>query len=208
MSYDFKTWRKRHIERSDLTTGLAHLTRSVKGESSAIEVLYNILESGIINGSTTESGFIVGDIPAVCLQDAPLYAIGQNCWFEQTWREENNWAKKRYDATGLIFKKKYVYFNDGRPAIYDATIHAKKYLPEDNWWRIVNFDLSDSKNIIDWTHEREWRVPHQLKFNPEDVALLFANNSELVSFIELCDELGNRFYKSVRGMSTMESLIC
>ena len=48
----------------------------------------------------------------------------------------------------------------GRPVIYDKTISAKKYLPENEWWRIVNLDLSDEDRFIDWTHEREWRVPN------------------------------------------------
>jgi len=78
MGYNFEAWRKRYVERSDLTTELVHLTRSVDSEDkSAIEVLHEILDSGSLNGSTTETGFIVGNTPAVCLQDTPLHAVGQ-----------------------------------------------------------------------------------------------------------------------------------
>jgi hypothetical protein len=206
MGYDFDIWRKRHIERSDLTTELVHLTRSVNSKS-AIDVLYEILQTGKVNGSITSSGFIVGNTPAVCLQDAPLNAVGQNCWFEQTYRKVNSAATKRYDPTGLIFSKTYIYSKGGRPVIYDRTSDAKGYLPKDQLWRIVNFDLSDKNNIVDWTHEREWRIPNELEFEPTDVVLLFANNSDLRSFIDLCDKSGNQYYRLVRGMSTMESIL-
>ncbi|WP_419777801.1 hypothetical protein [Malaciobacter marinus] len=206
MGYDFELWRKRHIERNDLSSELVHLTRSTESKSS-IENLYQILESKILNGSKN-TGFIVGETPAVCFQDAPLYTVGQNCWFEKTFREENKWAKKRYDPTGLIFKKQYIYSNGGRPVIYDSTESAKAYLDKREWWRIVNFNLTDNSSIIDWTHEREWRVPIELKFELADVVLLFANNSDVNKFMKLCDASETQFYREVRGITTMESIIC
>lgn len=54
-----------------------------------------------------------------------------------------------------------MYKKGGRPVIYDQTIEAKKYLPESQHWRIVNFDLSNDDRLVDWTHEREWRVPDE-----------------------------------------------
>lgn len=206
MGYNFELWRKRHVERSDLSSELVHLTRSTDSKSD-IEILYQILESKTLNGSTS-TGFIIGKTPAVCFQDAPLYAVGQNCWFEQTFRQQNNWAKKRYDPTGLIFEKKYIYSHDGRPVIYDSTENAKSYLDKEQWWRIVNFNMNDEDNIIDWTHEREWRVPIELKFELADVVLLFANNSDINEFMKICDNSGTQFYREVRGITTMESIIC
>lgn len=209
MAYDSKLWRKRYIERSDLTTELVHLTRSQKTENkSALEVLFAILQSKKLLGSTTSSGFIVGDTPAVCFQDAPLSAVGQNCWFEQTFRKENSWAKKRYDPTGLIISKKLIFNSGGRPAIYDITNDAKSYLPKSEWWRIVNFNLGNTDSIIDWSHEREWRIPTEFKFKISDVTLLFANNSDVKKFIKLCDENGKSYYRDARGIATMESVVC
>ncbi len=71
-----------------------------------------------------------------------------------------------------MFDKTYIYKKGGRPVIYDKTEEAKKYLTEDKWWRIVNLDLSDSNNIIDWTHEREWRVLNELTFELKMLVLL------------------------------------
>jgi len=207
MGYDFEFWRKRHIERTDITTELIHLTRSIGEDKSAVEVLFSILESKTLNGSTA-NGFINGDIPAVCFQDAPLHAVGQNCWFEKTLREQNEDVKKRYDPTGLIFEKKFIYSKGGRPVIYDSKVEAKKYLPEEQWWRIVNFNLNDENNIIDWSHEREWRIPNELKFELNNIVLLFANNADIKKFMELCDKSHKQFYREVRGMTTMQSIIC
>jgi len=207
MAYDFELWRKRHVERSDLTTELVHLTRSKGDDQVALDSLFEILESGKLIGSTTFSGFIVGDTPAVCFQDAPLSAVGQNCWFEQTFREENTWAKKRYDPTGVMFSKTYVFEKGGRPVVYDRTSEAKTYLPKDQWWRIVNFDLSDGENIRDWSHEREWRIPQALNFKTSDVILLFSNNACVQEFIDKCDDAGKPFYRDARGITTMESVI-
>lgn len=207
MTYDFELWRKRHVERSDLTTELVHLTRSKKTEGRALDSLFEILESGKLIGSTTSSGSIVGDTPAVCFQDAPLSAVGQNCWFEQTFREENTWAKKRYDPTGVIIPKTYVFDKGGRPVIYDTTSEAKSYLPREKWWRIVNFDLSDTDNILDWSHEREWRIPNELYFEISDVVLLFANNDHVKIFIDMCNEVDKKYYRDARGITTMENIL-
>ena len=154
MAYNEEIWRKRFLERSDLTTELVHLTRR-EGEQDVVDILFKILESNIIRGSTTASGVIVGDTPAVCFQDAPLSAIGQNCWFEQTFRNENEWAKRHHDPTGIMFKKIDIFKKGGRPVIYDTTTEAKTYLPTDQWWRIESFDLKNIDRIVDWSHERE-----------------------------------------------------
>jgi len=134
--------------------------------------------------------------------------LANNCWFEQTWRKENGSGKTRYEPTGLIFRKRHVYALGGRPVIYDVTEDAKGYLPTHQWWRIVNFDLRNENNIVDWPHEREWRIPHKLSFNSADVVLLFANNTEVNEFIKLCDERGTQYYRLVRGITTMESIVC
>lgn len=210
MGYKNETWLARYAERSDLCTRLVHLTRGVEDEpkkKTALRVLFEILDSRTLKGSSTSSGFIVGKTRAVCFQDAPLHAVGQNCWFEQKWRKQNAWAKTRYTPNGIMLPKQYVYDEGGRPVIYDSTQEAKKYLPQDQWWRIVNFDLSDKDNIIDWSHEREWRVPEDLEFNLEDVILLLTNQGTLQTFIKMCDKANKPFYRQVGGIVTMHSVV-
>lgn len=205
MGYEIKTWAERYAGRSDLTAWLVHLTRNTENES-AMNILFKILDSCTLKGSTTSSGFIIGETPAVCFQDAPLYAVLQNIWYEEKWREKVPTAKIRYRAIGIALPKRYVYLKGGRPVIYESTSEAKKYLPPDQYWRIVNFDLSNETNIIDWSHEREWRVPGDLKFDLDQVTLLLGNQSDSSKFIQLCDNQKKDFYRQVGGIVTMANV--
>lgn len=207
MSYTFKDWRNRYSERTDLTTGLVHLTRSPDNESVA-KLMFKILSEQTLVGSTTEKGFIVGKNSAVCFQDAPLSSVCQNTWFEQKLRENGTTSKTRYHPCGFMFSKQIVYQNGGRPVIYDKTEDAKKYLPEEQWWRIVNFDLSNMDSIVDWTHEREWRVKGDFKFEVNQVSLLFTKSSTYKKFIEICDHQEQPFYKEVAGINYTALLHC
>ena len=154
MPYTKDSWRRRYSERTDLTTGLVHLTKP-SPKHKLVEVMFKILEEGILRGSTTDKGFVVGKNRAVCFQDAPVHSVAQNCWFEQKLRESGEQVKKRYFPSGFLFHKQEIYKKGGRPVVYDKTVEAKKYLPETEWWRIINFDISYDDAFIDWTHERE-----------------------------------------------------
>lgn len=206
MGYTHEVWRNRYSERTDLATSLTHLTRATD-ESKIHEVLFKILSDGKILGSNTKEGFIVGKNKAVCFQDAPLHAICQNCWFEQKLRKGQSNAKVRYSPTGLLFKKTMIYTRGGRPVVYDSTEAAKSYLPESEWWRIVNFDISNEKKMVDWTHEREWRVKGDFDFEISDVVLLFTKPVTLKNFIALCDKEEKPYYKQVAGLVNLESIL-
>ncbi len=168
MGYDRKQWLKRIAERSDMSSQVVHLTREGEIENTrhdVFDILLKILMEQRITGSSTKSGFICGKRSAVCFQDVPLQSLCQNVYYEQKYRELNQQAKLRYRAIGLAFSKAYVYQHGGRPVIYDKTSEAKRYLPEADWWRIVNFDLGSDQNVIDWTHEREWRITDGFEFD-------------------------------------------
>lgn len=101
--------------------------------------------------------------------------MAENIYFEKDLLESGESSRIRYSTIGLLFEKPLIYQAGGRPVIYDKTSEAKRYLPEDQWWRIVNFDLSNNENFIDWTHEREWRVPDDFTFNLEDITIVVGN---------------------------------
>lgn len=209
MGYDKKTWKRRIAERTDLSTHVVHLTRErVAGEKKeAVEVLFDIVDQQRIAASSVQEAFIVGEIPAVCFQDAPLGGICQNVFYEQKYKEQNEKAKVRYRAMGVTFQKDYAYVRGARPVIYDQTQAAKEYLPTHQWWRIVNFDLSDEKNIIDWTHEREWRAPGDFTFERSQATLLFVNEASYKAFLALCKERKKPYLEEVRGVVVMESIL-
>ncbi|MGK0273535.1 MAG: hypothetical protein ACI88H_004216 [Cocleimonas sp.] len=205
MGYHFDIWVKRYAERSDLSTKLVHLTKE-QADINELDMMFRILEDGLIKGSGKD-GYIIGSTSAACFQDAPLSAVCQNCWYEEKYRKDNPNSKLRYSPVGFLVEKTHVYRQGGRPVIYDKTIHAKEYLPEKDHWRIVNFDLDENHNIIDWTHEREWRVPNHFELDIATTVLLFTNEGDIRDFIKLCDKRGSDIYKKVGGFVTLGSLL-
>ena len=186
MVYNLKKWKERLASRSDLSSQLIHLTKDsiVKGKTiSALSNLKNIISERTINGSNN-NGYVVGKKSATCFQDAPLYAACQNTYFEQKNQKSASVKNIRYLPIGIMFPKEYIFEKDGRPVLYEKTLVAKKILPKEEWWRIVNFDMSNHNSIIDWTHEREWRVPGNFEFDIEQATLLFVKTSIYKSFIK------------------------
>ena len=72
-----------------------------------------------------------------------------------------------------------------RPVIYLPAAEARDILADAERWRVVSIDL-DSPTPVDWTFEREWRVPDELKFEPGCSAALVENWKDV-------DEIFDRF---------------
>lgn len=202
MKYTHEIWEKRHRQRSDISTYISHLTRKTD-KKEALEVLYEILKSQKLIGSSADRGFIIGDNPAVCFQDIPLYGVSQNIFHEQLNRKELG-DKLRYNAVGLAFEKQYIFNNGGRPVFYEQKSIAKALLPKEEWWRIVSFDLKDSDNIIDWTHEREWRIKGDLEFELNDVVILLTKQK---MYRRLIERYGTEVLKNVGGIVVMDAIL-
>lgn len=206
MPYTKENWKRRLAERSDLSSQIVHLTRET-ADSQIVDVLYAIISQNVLKGSSTSSGFICGKTPAVCFQDAPLTSICQNVFFEQKYNETRKTAKNRYRAVGLAFPKDYAFRKGARPVVYDKTVDAKDYLPADQQWRIVNFDLSHDSAFIDWTHEREWRAPGDFRFDLKETTLLFVNSSVYKSFQKKCTDNGVAFLEQIKGVVVLDNLL-
>lgn len=206
MGYTIGKWNKRFTNRSDITATLTHLTREQVNEDgrllSSIDILLKILNERKIIGSTKKA-FIHGEYSAVCFQDAPTYGIGQNILHEEEHRKELG-GKIRYSANGLIFLKRYVYKKGGRPVFYEKLEIAKRILPQEEWWRIVSYDLDDKDNIIDWTHEREWRVKGDFEFELPQVYILLRNSNEYNEFVDKADE---EIIKSIAGITSITPIM-
>ena len=204
MKYSEELWANRIAGRSDMSSQLVHLTRGAKVEgkkTGPVDVLFKILCDRRIDGSTTASGFVCGDRPASCFQDIPVYSVSQNVHFEELYRKEVPDAKVRYTGVGLMFPKPYIFRAGGRPVIYEDTDVAKEMLNEDEWWRIVKFDLSDKSHFVDWTHEREWRVPDKFDFDLDEATVLLSGPTAYARFLHLCKKRNKRSLLSeIRGM--------
>lgn len=200
-------WFKRIQSRNDIAARLTHLTRANE-TMNAFEVLMKILNDKKLLGSTTHSGFIVGNTPAVCLQETPLESLAEHIIFENESFSTIDKQNVRYSGIGLRFNKLYIYRKGGRPVIYDKKEYLKNILPEELYWRIVNFDLDNLENCIDWTHEREWRVPNELAFNYNNIELIFPDSDTYRRFILYCEENNTiNLLKEIRGIVILSSTI-
>lgn len=205
-------WKARIAERTDLSTGIAHLTRSeenphIEGKLPFWKIIIKMLEEGEIKPSTTATGKIVGSTPAVCFQDSPLVGLTQNIFYDQKYRKLNPGAKWRYSGAGLLFPKSYAFAKGARPVLYEKTAIAKKILPPTEHWRIVNFDLSNSDDYIDWTHEREWRHPGAFKFSVESAVVLLPNYQQYQSFIKECEARKLDYPSRLQGIINLGPVI-
>jgi hypothetical protein len=192
MGYDIEKWEKRMYNRSDLSIYLTHLTKPTSNLNS-VDVLLKIINEKCIKGST-DSGFIMGDDPAVCFQDVPLYGVSQNIYHEAQ-NYDLLGKKLRYTANGISFLKRGAYLKGARPCIYEKKEVAKNMLPSSEWWRVVSFDLTSREDIVDWSHEREWRIKGNFDFELKDATVILSHNKEYTEFVhkagyELVEKLG------------------
>lgn len=198
MNADF--WRDRISNRSDLVARITHLTRG-NTDDEAFERLWNILLEKTIKGSGNE-GFIVGDKRAVCFQEVPLYSIAENLIFE-----DELGGKNRYSHFGLRFNKIRMYRLGARPVIYGKTEELKSKLPKDEYWRIVNLDL-DSESVVDWSHEREWRLVSDYQFKYSDTEVIVKDDHYYKKFVNKCIQ-ENRLdiLKNINGIIPLNTVI-
>jgi hypothetical protein len=203
-------WMKRIANRNDLTSQLIHFTLGRNIDSKfvdGVDVLLKILREKKIEGSDTQKGFIVGNKKAVCFQDAPLYSACQNIYAEEIYQRYAPDSKVRYIGVGLMFPKIYVFKKGGRPVIYDKTSSAKEYLPKEQWWRIVNFNLENDQSITDWSHEREWRVPDAFQFGSKYATVLLSCPEAYTLFIKRCKLSKNEgIIECIRGIVNIGSV--
>ena len=210
---DKEAWRKRISHRTDVSECVVHLTKA-NSEMDGFKVLMKILKERTLYGSRNEiidgitRGFICGDSPVVCFQDVPLYSLSENILHEQSLRKANKKTPIRYLPFGIRFTKNYVFKNGGRPVIYEDTDVAKVFLPKDEYWRIVKLDLSNDDCIVDWTHEREWRIKGDFHFKLSEAEVLLSNKYSIKKFYNYCkDNEMLDVFDEIKGIVTLSSLI-
>jgi hypothetical protein len=85
---------------------------------------------------------------AVCFTEVPLsgvqYFVGPK-------------DKPRYSHYGIAVSKEAAFKRGARPVIYLPDNEAD-WIPDEHKWRHVRFEFGK----VDWTHEREWRLPGDL----------------------------------------------
>lgn len=193
-------WKKRISYRSDMTSRLTHLTRG-KNSKEAFENLWKILVDKKLEGSNN-AGFINGKRKAVCLQELPLQAIAENLIYERLLGD-----KIRYLPFGIRFTKQFIYKHGGRPVIYEDKNVMKKLLSKEEYWRIVDLKLADIDEYVDWSHEREWRVPDELSFTYNNIEVIVQSGKYYRLLIDKCIEEDRLdILKKIHGIITLDSV--
>jgi hypothetical protein len=190
------------ISRPDFSNGLIHFTRERVGTRkhfeqldapekinqqniSPLKVLAEILRDGRIHGSNN-AGFIKGNRPAVCFSEVPLSSAR---YFIET---------KRYSPYGIAISKRAAFSMGARPVIYLPDAEGG-WIPAEEKWRQVRFE----HGTVDFTHEREWRLPGDL--NLEKLPGFYALVWNPTDANRLRDVLSK--YKNLRGVLPMEHLL-
>lgn len=196
-------WRDRLTYRSDLVARVTHLTGShTANDDVAFQALWKILTEKKLIGSGND-GYIIGNKRAVCFQEVPLMAMAENLWFG-----ERLGTPPKYRAFGLRVNRGALYKKGGRPVLYGERDKLKAQIPQYEHWRIVSMDLEKSDDIVDWTHEREWRYPGDFSFEWSEIEILLKDHNYYTQFVEKCfAEDMTDLLKSVNGIITLDSVI-
>jgi Putative abortive phage resistance protein AbiGi, antitoxin len=144
--------------------------------------------------------------PAVCFTECPWSSLLGHA--------------KNYSAYGIGFTKAHVFAAGGGPAFYVRADHWEKqqwadhvktfvtpfwpnYRPKKEGWKKPLGGKS-----IDYSHEREWRVPHDFSFDLEDIQfVVLPNYNEMARFpAELKDSIGREKFILVDVYKHIESL--
>jgi hypothetical protein len=167
---------------------------------TAIKRLENILKTKTIKAST---------LPwtgkrAVCFTECPWTSLVDHT--------------KRYSPFGIGFNKKFIFVSGGGPVYY---VRAD-YYEHQNWSDYANTFVTpfwpkyrSKKNTkktkfkdCDFTHEREWRVPHDLTFDYTDIEFIVLNKYEDMAKFpqDLKDEIGRQKFLLMDNYKMIETL--
>jgi hypothetical protein len=144
--------------RSDLSSKLIHLTRTVDG-LSAEERFRRILAEGRLLGSRRD---VRGGFAVVAFTEAPIGSLASVLAIA---REQ----QMRYTPLGVMVDKRWLYERGGRPVIYQSNVEFDE-LPQSKQHLHVRYEPDKG---IDYSWEREWRVKaDSLELNPEQTTIV------------------------------------
>ena len=120
--------------------------------------------------------------------------------FEESQIQREGTTKHRYSMFGLRFAKTFLYQAGGRPVIYGKTSELKDMLPSSEYWRIVDMELDDNQRLVDWSHEREWRIKGDLEFDYSDIEIIVPEYTYYHRFIDYCMEKNSDILRKIKGV--------
>ncbi len=196
------------MNRPDFSYFLAHFTKDKKNEDgsiaeSALIRLQNILNEKKIKASSMPWT----NANAVCFTECPWSSLLAHT--------------EHYSPYGLGFSKKTVYAKHGGPVYYVRPDHFKRQLNSGKFdkqmWPFVTPFSPDYRpkhmkgsyfQTVDYSHEREWRVPHDFPFEHNDVQFVILPNYEAMAQFDrgLKDSIGRDKFILLDNYKHIESL--
>jgi hypothetical protein len=136
---------------------------------AAFDVLVEILAFGRLVGT---SGFVKGNYQCVSFTEWPVSELP--CLFAINEALLKDSLQTRYEPYGIAVRKTWLFQQGGRPVIYQPDSEFNN-LPANLQWRHVRYEPP----YIDFTWEREWRVPcPELRLPTSDVLVLVRTAEE------------------------------
>ena len=203
------------FQRPDFSNFLAHFTRDGDpyggadqegvedfATMNARERLVAILKSGVIKATSM-----------------PWVNQNASCFTECPWSSLIDHAT-HYSSYGIGFTKPHVFAAGGGPVYYVRADHYKKQQWEGHvqtfvtpfWphYRPAHLKTDEHLNgkTIDYSHEREWRVPHDFTFSLDQVQfLILPTYEEMATFPkELKDAIGREKFLLMEVYRNIERL--
>ncbi len=163
------------MSRPDISKYLAHFTsnkfpRKYKSETNPTNVYKYYSPIKRLENILTERRIVSSELPwtgkrAVCLTECPWTSLVDHT--------------KQYSPYGVGFTKEFIFKTGGAPAYY---VRAD-YFQHQQWseyaltfvtpfWPVYATSKQKKEcpfKLCDYTHEREWRVPHDLTFGYSDI---------------------------------------
>lgn len=202
------------MSRPDVSFYLAHFTsnkfpKGYKNDGNptneymrtpAIKRLENILrEKKIIASVLPWSGK-----KAVCLTECPWTSLVEHT--------------KQYSSYGIGFNKKFIFVAGGGPAYYVRADYFDHQQWSGNamtfvtpfWPKYASQKQKEQTTfpLCDYTHEREWRIPHDLTFDYNDIEFIVLENyKDMAQFPqELKDAIGREKFLLMDNYTKIETL--
>jgi len=154
----------------------------------------------------------------ICASNMPWTGCRAVCFTECPWSSLIDHTE-RYSSYGIGFEKSFIFSRNGSPVFY---VRADQY--ENQEWHphlkpfVTPFwpayvpkaikNKTTFKSVCDYTHEREWRVPHDLPFDYSNVAFIILKNyTDMAKFPkEFKDSIGRDKFILVDDYKNIEKL--
>ena len=197
--------------RPDFSSHLVHFT---KGSRPCSRAKNNPIKSYVDKKNARDRLINILKGRKICASTLPWINLNAICFTECVWGSLLSHSQI-YSCYGIGFSKSFIFNNDGNPVFYvrpsvyecqnweDATkMFTTPFCPE-----YGNEVTEKSKKHIDYSHEREWRVPHDLEFTYDDIEFVVVKSQDdLTHFNGLVKLIGAKKFIFMSNYEKIEEL--